>query len=104
MRDPYRRLVDEQLNGGEFARVTGADWKLVQPYLEENERLFGITIDRLLTVDGERRSPREVYRKIRPKKAAASAADDDGLSETEGWGSCDPGGARERPVSMTGVH
>jgi len=104
VRDPHRQLVDEQLNGGEFARITAADWKLIQPYLEENERLFGITIDRLLTVDGERRSPREVYRKIRPKKAAASAADDDGLSETEGWGSCDPGGALERPVSMTGVH
>jgi glutamate synthase domain-containing protein 1/glutamate synthase domain-containing protein 3 len=104
VRDPHRRLVDEQLNGGEFARVTGADWKLIQPYLEENEGLFGIAIDRLLTVDGERRPPLEVYRKIRPRKAAASAADDDGLSETEGWGGCYPDGAPEKPVSMTGVH
>jgi len=104
VRDPHRKLVDEQLNGGEFARVTAADWKLIQPYLEENERLFGITVDRLLTVDNERRSPGEVYRKIRPKKAAASAMDDDGLSETEGWGHCDPAGLQQRPVSMTGVH
>jgi len=35
VRDPRRKLVDEQLNGGEFARVTDADWKLILPYLEE---------------------------------------------------------------------
>ena len=41
------------------------DWRLILPYLEENERLFGISIERdLLTVDGERKSPEEVYRKI----------------------------------------
>lgn len=37
----------------------------ILPYLEENERLFGISIERdLLTVDGQRRSPVEGYRKI----------------------------------------
>jgi glutamate synthase domain-containing protein 1/glutamate synthase domain-containing protein 3 len=80
VRDPHQKLVDEQLNGGEFARITDADWKLVQPYLEENERLFGITIDRLLTIDNKKRAPEDVYRKIRPKKAVA-ANKKDGLSE-----------------------
>jgi hypothetical protein len=79
VRDPRRKLVDEQLNGGEFARVTDADWKLILPYLEENEKLFGITIDRLLTVDDKKRAPKNVYRKIRPKKTGAAALNDDGL-------------------------
>jgi glutamate synthase domain-containing protein 3 len=89
VRDPHRKLVDEQLNGGEFANMTDADWRLIQPYLEENERLFDITIERLLTVDGMKRVPKDVYRKIRPKKTAASAKDDDGLSESERSGRVD---------------
>jgi glutamate synthase domain-containing protein 1/glutamate synthase domain-containing protein 3 len=80
VRDPHRRLVNEQLNGGQFARVTDADWNLIQPYLEENEKLFDIPVDRLLTVDGKKREPKDVYRKIRPKKTGA-AAKDDGLAE-----------------------
>jgi len=86
VRDPHRKLVDEQLNGGEFANMTDADWKLIQPYLEENERLFNISIDRLLTVDGKKMAPKDVYTKIRPKKTAGSTRDDDGLSEWEGSG------------------
>jgi hypothetical protein len=54
---------------------------LIEPYLEENEKLFDITIDRLLTVDGDKKAPKDVYRKIRPKKAA-TAKDDDGLDES----------------------
>ncbi len=81
VRDPHRKLVDEQLNGGEFADITDADWALIQPHLQENEKLFGITIERLLTIDGKVKSPKDVYRKIRPKKTAASK-DADGLSET----------------------
>ncbi len=27
------RLVDEQLNGGEYFELTDADWKLIMPYL-----------------------------------------------------------------------
>jgi glutamate synthase domain-containing protein 3 len=80
VRDPHRKLVDEQLNGGEFAKLADADWGLIQPYLEENERLFDITIDRLLMIDDRKRAPKDVYRKIRPKRTAASAKDD-GLSE-----------------------
>ncbi|MEN6617211.1 MAG: glutamate synthase [Syntrophorhabdus sp.] len=83
VRDPRGKLVDEQLNGGEFADVTKADWDLIEPYLKENEKLFGITIDRLLTVDGARKDPKAVYRKIRPKKAVAAtvAKDNEGLAE-----------------------
>ena len=53
VRDPHRTLVDEQLNGGAYRKLSEADWRLIRPYLEENQRLFGIRIERdLLTVDG----------------------------------------------------
>jgi glutamate synthase domain-containing protein 3 len=81
VRDPHRKLVDEQLNGGEYAEITDADWHLIEPYLEENEKLFDITIERLLTVEGNKRTPQAVYRKIKPQKAAAVKKDDDGLEE-----------------------
>ena len=75
VRDPHRTLVDEQLNGGAYRPLGAADWKLIAPYLEENERLFGIRIDRdLLTVDGVQRSPAQVYRKVMPKKDADAEA------------------------------
>ena len=41
VRDPHRTLVDEQLNGGAYRPLGAADWKLILPYLEENQRLFG---------------------------------------------------------------
>ena len=67
VRDPQRTLVDEQLNGGAYCSLSTADWKLIFPYLQENERLFGIRIDEdLLTVDGVLRKPAEVYRKVEP--------------------------------------
>jgi glutamate synthase domain-containing protein 3 len=81
VRDPRKKLVDEQLNGGEYTDITDADWNLIETYLEENEKLFGITIERLLTVDGNKKTPQDVYRKIRPLKAAAVKKDDDGLEE-----------------------
>ena len=64
VRDPHRTLVDEQLNGGAYRRLGAADWKLMLPYLEENERLFGIRIQEdLLTVDGVlRRRPKYIAR------------------------------------------
>jgi len=66
VRDPHGRLEEEQLNGGEFAPLTEKDWKLILPYLRENERLFGISVERdLLAFDGQRRKPEEVYRKVR---------------------------------------
>ena len=81
VRDPHRKLVDEQLNGGEFAEITDADWKLILPYLTENEKLFDITVDRLLTVAGNKKSPQAVYRKIMPQKAVVPVEEDDGLEE-----------------------
>ncbi len=69
-RDPYRRLDEHQLNGGRFADLTAEDWTLICPYLEENARLFGIPVEALLTVDGRRRRPQEVYRKVEPRELA----------------------------------
>lgn len=66
VRDPWHRVTDDQLNGGEFTALTVQDWDLIHPYLEENETLFGIPLNRLLTFNGSLQSPAQVYRKIRP--------------------------------------
>jgi glutamate synthase domain-containing protein 3 len=71
VRDPNRTLVEQQLNGGKFARLSNADWELILPLLEENQRLFGITIERLLTENGRMRKPAAVYRKVVPASVAA---------------------------------
>jgi glutamate synthase domain-containing protein 1/glutamate synthase domain-containing protein 3 len=71
VRDPERLIVSEQLNGGVLAPLTAADWDLIHPYLRENERLFGVTVEALLTVEGERQRPEEVYRKVAPRRIAA---------------------------------
>ena len=64
VRDPHRLVGEDQLNGGRFAPLTPADWELILPYLRENERLFGISVEELLTVGGIEREPWEVYRKV----------------------------------------
>ncbi len=64
LRDPYHKVVESQLNGGVFSAIGDKDWRLIRGYLEENERLFGIRVEDLLTVDGELRSPQDVYRKV----------------------------------------
>ena len=70
IRDPHHKLVEEQLNGGEFSIITAEDWAIILPYLKENERLFDISIESdLLVVNGDKKSPQEVYRKVRPMKA-----------------------------------
>jgi glutamate synthase domain-containing protein 1/glutamate synthase domain-containing protein 3 len=68
LRDPFHKVSTEQLNGGEFASLNEKDWALILPYLQENERLFNIKIVDLLTVDGERKSYDEVYRKVQVVK------------------------------------
>jgi glutamate synthase domain-containing protein 3 len=73
IRDPENYVVQEQLNGGKFTPLADQDWELILPYLEENERLFGIKVDELLMVDGTRRIPAEVYRKVAPVMVAALA-------------------------------
>jgi len=64
VRDPYHLLVEDQLNGGAFVPLTEADWALIHPHLQENERLFGIRVEALLTVGGKVMPPGKVYRKI----------------------------------------
>ncbi len=65
MRDPKGTVGEDQLNGGRISKLTPADWNLILPYLRENERLFGIPVeDFLLKVDGVKRAPEDVYRKI----------------------------------------
>lgn len=69
IRDPHHKVVEEQLNGGEFVSLTQEDWDLILPYLKENERLFNISIKQdLLTVGGKLEKPQEVYRAIRAVK------------------------------------
>jgi glutamate synthase domain-containing protein 3 len=74
IRDPRHAVVGEQLNGGSFSHLTDQDWRLIRPYLVENERLFGVKVDELLTVDGRVRQPADVYRKVSAVKLAVLAA------------------------------
>jgi glutamate synthase domain-containing protein 1 len=68
VRDPHQSIVPEQLNGGQIRTFTHRDWKLILPYLKENERLFGITAEDLLAVGGKIRKPEEVFRTIEAVK------------------------------------
>ncbi len=93
VRDPFRMVDNEQLNGGDIVSLEDKDWRLILPYLEENERLFGIHIERdLLTVNGYIRSPFEVYRKVVPGQA--EIINESGLEE---WG----GSCSETAIPMT---
>jgi len=76
VRDPHHRVTKDQLNGGEFYPFQQRDWELIRPMLEENERLFGISIEDLLRVDGETRDPLGVYRKIGPVSVRALQAEE----------------------------
>jgi glutamate synthase domain-containing protein 1/glutamate synthase domain-containing protein 3 len=91
IRDPEQRLVWQQLNGCGFFRLTDTEWELILPYLEENERLFGIKVDELLTVNGRRMEPSAVYRKVAPvmvaalgKKMAEPVSEVEALSVSDG--------------------
>ncbi|MBN1656945.1 MAG: glutamate synthase [Anaerolineae bacterium] len=64
IRDPRKLVEEDQLNGGRFMPLSPADWALIEPHLRENERLFDIPVDALLTVDGHPLEPGAVYRKI----------------------------------------
>ena len=63
IRDPKRRVGEEQLNGGKFVEFSSDHWDLIKPMLLENERLFGIPVDYLLPEGSE---PEEFYRVIVP--------------------------------------
>ncbi len=73
IRDPRNQVVERQLNGGGFSHLDDKDWRLIRGYLEENERLFGIKVQDLLTVDGQVKSPQEVYRKVSAVKLSVLA-------------------------------
>ncbi len=82
VRDPHRTLVEDQLNVGAYVPFTKEDWKLILPYLRENEKLFGIEIERdLLTVDGVLRTPGQVYQKVVPLKDAEVEAELEGIGD-----------------------
>jgi glutamate synthase domain-containing protein 1/glutamate synthase domain-containing protein 3 len=73
IRDPHCKVGEDQLNGGRFVPFTERDWELILPYLKENERLFEIKIEELLTVNGRKMSPKKIYRKIEPASIPALA-------------------------------
>ncbi len=80
VRDPHRTIDKEQLNGGEVYDLDEKDWELILPYLMENERLFGISIENdLLKVNGEKKSPFEVYCRVAPIKSGGY--EEEGLEE-----------------------
>jgi glutamate synthase domain-containing protein 3 len=65
LNDPYHTVTENQLNGAEFQAFRREDWGTILPYLQENGRLFGISIRQdLLMVDGVLKWPEEVFRKI----------------------------------------
>ncbi len=64
VRDPHHKIVEEQLNGGILAEMTENDWALILPYLKENEKHFGISVEQLLTVDRVIKEPKDIYRKV----------------------------------------
>ena len=66
IRDPANQVTESQLNGGKFTKLTHNDWKLILPFLETNERLFNIPIERLLQYKEKTLNFYEVYRKIIP--------------------------------------
>lgn len=48
--------------------LTKDGWDLILPYLKNNEKLFNITLEFLLTIDGEKKSYNEIYKKVIPTK------------------------------------
>jgi hypothetical protein len=81
VRDPHQKMTSDQLNGGEFTPLTQGDWQLIEPYLQENERLFDISLNELLTVDGQTLPPTQVYRKIQPRAMRALQAEEAWVTE-----------------------
>jgi hypothetical protein len=66
---------EDQLNGGQFGAFTSAHWELLRPVLEENERVFGIPVDRLLGASGAALQPDRVYRMVIPSRVRALQAE-----------------------------
>jgi len=81
IRDPYNKVSEDQLNGGEFVDFDEQDWMTIKPFLEENEQLFGIPLTRLLELDGETCLAQQIYRKIRPRVIRELQADEAWVKE-----------------------
>ncbi len=64
IRDPSSKVGEDQLNGGRLIRMAEADWQLILPYLQENEQLFGVRIQHLLTRGSQLTDPSSAYRKV----------------------------------------
>jgi len=80
IRDPENKIVEEQLNGGILDYITLADWELILPNLKENERLFGISVEKdLLTIDGHALDPARVYRKVKAVRSTVLAGSEESL-------------------------
>jgi len=77
VRDPSGKVGLDQLNGGQLTSVEGADWNLILPYLQENQKLFGVKVEDLLRVEGQVAKPSTVYRKVEaiPLKALATLSE-----------------------------
>jgi glutamate synthase domain-containing protein 1/glutamate synthase domain-containing protein 3 len=87
VRDPFKKIVHEQLNGGEIHPFTGRDWELILPYLQENERLFGISIDEhILKVKGKTLKPEKVYLTISAVKSTVLTNKEFEINEEWGEG------------------
>jgi glutamate synthase domain-containing protein 1/glutamate synthase domain-containing protein 3 len=76
LRDPSFKISLDQLNGGELSAIAQPDWELILPYLNENEKLFGVTVERLLRIGEDAVEPSRVYRKVQavPLKALETFA------------------------------
>jgi glutamate synthase domain-containing protein 3 len=74
VRDPHGVVESNQLNGGQLMSLKEEDWQLILPYLEENERLFGLRLKDLLKIGEDEAEPSRVYRKVEaiPLKALAA--------------------------------
>jgi glutamate synthase domain-containing protein 1/glutamate synthase domain-containing protein 3 len=74
VRDPSGKIGLDQLNGGQLTSVEDADWNLILPYLQENQKLLGVKVEDLLRVEGQVAKPSTVYRKVEaiPLKALAT--------------------------------
>jgi glutamate synthase domain-containing protein 1/glutamate synthase domain-containing protein 3 len=74
VRDPLGKVGVDQLNGGRIRPSEQADWQVIQPYLKENERLFGIKVEDLLKIEEDAAQPSLVYRKVDAVQLEALAA------------------------------
>ncbi|MFX1515596.1 MAG: hypothetical protein ACFFC6_04745 [Promethearchaeota archaeon] len=62
IQDPLKKVETSQLNGGQFSPLQSKDWELIQPYIQENEHLFGFSS----MFAKKQQNLFEYYRKVEP--------------------------------------